>query len=105
MFREIAALGGAEPEKLNRAVSCKGDLGFVYKLNLALRAAVKVLVPIKQFVFHDNNSFYDALFEIDWPAFFSHDKTIAFDSIALGITPTNPDIRISPSVVSTSVRG
>ena len=81
LFREIAALGGAEREKLNRAVSCKGDLGFVYKLNLALRAAVKVLVPIKQFVFHDNNSFYDALFEIDWPEFFSHDKTIAFDSI------------------------
>ncbi|MFN5371031.1 MAG: class I SAM-dependent RNA methyltransferase, partial [Bacteroidia bacterium] len=77
LYREIAALGGAEPEKLNRAVSCKGDLGFVYKLNLALRTAVKVLVPIKQFVFHDNKSFYDALFEIEWPEFFSHNKTIA----------------------------
>ncbi len=81
LFREIAALGGANAEKLNRAVSCMGDLGFVYKLNLALRTAVKVLVPIKQFIFHDNNSFYDALFEIEWPKFFSHDKTIAFDSI------------------------
>jgi putative N6-adenine-specific DNA methylase len=81
LFREIVALGGAKPEKLNRAVSCEGDLGFVYKLNLALRTAVKVLVPIKQFVFHDNHSFYDAIFEVEWPEFFSNDKTIAFDSI------------------------
>lgn len=81
LCREIAGLGGANAEKLNRAVSCTGDLGFVYKLNLALRTAVKVLVPIKQFVFHDNKSFYDALHEIEWPKFFSHDRTIAFDSI------------------------
>ena len=81
LYREIASLGGANAEKLNRAVSCTGDLGFVYKLNLALRTAVKVLVPLHQFVFHDNKSFYDAVFQIDWPGFFSHDKTIAFDSI------------------------
>jgi putative N6-adenine-specific DNA methylase len=81
LYKEVTALGGANVEKLNRAVSCTGDLGFVYKLNLALRTAVKVLVPLNQFVFHDNKSFYDAVYQIDWPGLFAHDKTIAFDSI------------------------
>ncbi len=81
LLEELKKLGAAEPLKLTRAVECTGDLGFVYKLNLALRSAVKILVPLNRFKFESNEEFYRGVFEVPWPELFDADKTFAFDSI------------------------
>jgi putative N6-adenine-specific DNA methylase len=81
LMEELKKLGAADPLKLTRAVECTGDLGFVYKLNLALRSAVKVLVPLNRFRFENNDEFYKGVFEVPWPELFDADKTFAFDSI------------------------
>ena len=43
---ELIQLGAREAERHNRAVSFRGDLGTLYKTNLCLRTALRVLVPI-----------------------------------------------------------
>ena len=43
--KELKQLGAQEVEKGNRMVSFIGDKGFMYKANLCLRTALKVLKP------------------------------------------------------------
>lgn len=81
LSREIAAMGGAEVKILNRAVECLGDWGFVYKLNLGLRTALRVLVPLHHFRFFGNDSFRQELQTIAWEDWFHVDQTFAIDSI------------------------
>jgi hypothetical protein len=41
--KEVRLLGGKNIQKGNRVVSFEGDLGFLYKANLSLRTALKIL--------------------------------------------------------------
>ena len=50
---ELKELGAQNIKILNRAVSFKGDKGFMYKANLNLRTALRVLKPIAHFQAHD----------------------------------------------------
>jgi putative N6-adenine-specific DNA methylase len=81
LLEEVHKLGGISPEKLTRGVQCEGDLGFVYKLNYALRTGIRVLIPLHEFTFRDNKSFYEEVKQIDWPSFFEVTKTITIDSL------------------------
>ena len=86
---EIRKLGGADVERMVRAVSCSGDKGFMYKLNLALRTGLRVLKPIKKFSFKSNDDFYNEIMAIDWPALFDVDKTMIFDTLLFSEHFTN----------------
>ncbi|MBK6410294.1 MAG: hypothetical protein IPF78_11485 [Flavobacteriales bacterium] len=44
LAEELLRLGAKEVEKHNRAVAFTGDLGFLYKANLCLRTALRVLI-------------------------------------------------------------
>ena len=46
LAKELQQLGAQEVEIGTRAVSFKGDKGFMYKANLSLRTALKILKPI-----------------------------------------------------------
>ena len=53
---ELNSLGAQAVKKGVRHVSFVGDTGFMYKANLALRTAIKVLKPIKTFkVFNEED--------------------------------------------------
>ena len=47
--QELLKLGARDIQRHNRAVSFSGDLGFLYKANLCLRTAIRVLVPVGSF--------------------------------------------------------
>ncbi len=47
--RELIQLGAQEVKVGIRNVSFVGDKGFMYKSNMALRTAIKILKPIKSF--------------------------------------------------------
>ena len=49
LMEELRNLGAQDIKKMNRAVSFKGDIGFLYKANLNLRTALRILKPIKYF--------------------------------------------------------
>ena len=46
---ELLKLGAQDVQLLNRAVSFVGDVGFMYKANLNLRTAIRILKPIYKF--------------------------------------------------------
>jgi putative N6-adenine-specific DNA methylase len=72
---EVLSIGGRNVKQLNRAVSCTGDLGFIYKCNFLLRTAIKVLRPLATVRFRDDLSYYKAIKKINWPDFFDINKT------------------------------
>ena len=74
---ELKELGAQNIKILNRAVSFKGDKGFMYKANLNLRTALRVLKPIAHFQAHDEKELYKKLCEIDWTTIFELKSTFS----------------------------
>ena len=62
LAKELTNLGAEDVKIKNRAVSFKGDKGFMYKANLSLRTAIKILKPIKSFKFKDQDDFYNKIY-------------------------------------------
>ncbi len=73
LAQELRDLGAIEVEEHNRAVSFKGDKAIMYKANLCLRTALKVLVPIKKFIAGNEQMLYDEIKKIDWSQYLSED--------------------------------
>jgi len=80
LSEEIKKLGGRNTEIKNRAVTCIGDLGFLYKLNYSLRTGIKVLVPILSFKAFNEEKFYDEIFDFPWKNYIEKHQTFAIDS-------------------------
>lgn len=80
LAEEVKKLGGKKVEAKNRAVTCEGDLGFLYKLNYSCRTALKILVPIMEFKAFNESKFYDKLFKFDWDQFLEKHQSFAIDA-------------------------
>jgi putative N6-adenine-specific DNA methylase len=78
---ELQRLGARNIEVHNRAVSFTGDLGFLYKANLCLRTALRVLVPFKTFKVTDENSLYTSVQSVNWEDFMDVTDTLAIDTV------------------------
>lgn len=74
---ELLKLGARDIERHNRAVSFRGDLGFLYKANLCLRTAVRVLVPIEDFELRSTDDLYRGISRIPWEDFLGLEDTFA----------------------------
>jgi putative N6-adenine-specific DNA methylase len=60
-----------------RNVSFSGDKGFMYKANLALRTAIKILKPIKTFRINNEKDLYDNVYKMDWSQYMKSTGTLA----------------------------
>ena len=80
LAKEVKKLGGRNVEIKNRAVTCEGDLGFLYKINYSCRTALKILVPILTFKAWNEDRFYDKIFAFPWDEILSPDQTFAIDA-------------------------
>ncbi len=79
--KEILQLGGKNIQAFKRGVSFEGDLGFLYKANLCLRTALKVIIPIHSFKATDNESFYNGIKEIAWEKFIAYTDSIKIECV------------------------
>lgn len=86
LAQELRNLGAQKVETGVRMVSFYGDKGFMYKANIALRTALKILKPIKEFRVFNEQSLYKGIQSIDWTDFLSNNKTFVID------TTVNSDI-------------
>ncbi len=89
LSREIKLLGGTEVEAVKRGVRFKGDLGFLYKSNLWLRTALRILVPISQFKVRNENELYKKVKAIAWEDIFRHSQTFLIDATVFSEKFTN----------------
>lgn len=78
---ELLRLGAKNIEAHNRAVSFYGDEGFLYKANLCLRTALRVLKPIAEATVMDERQLYDEIQKINWSNFMRVDQTLAVTAV------------------------
>lgn len=77
---ELKNLGAMHVEKGVRSVSFEGDMGFMYKANLCLRTAIKILVPIRSFVVRNEQDLYDKVYAMSWDKYLNTNLTFAIDA-------------------------
>jgi putative N6-adenine-specific DNA methylase len=81
---ELRSLGAQNIEKGTRSVFCETDWEGVYRLNLCLSTALRVLIPIVKFEAENEKELYDCIQEIPWEKYVSSKGSIAVDAIAQG---------------------
>jgi len=77
---ELRNLGAQNVKTGVRMVSFYGDKGFMYKANIALRTALKILKPIKEFRVYDQQSLYNGIQTINWSDYLSVHKSFRIDT-------------------------
>ncbi|MEW7292765.1 THUMP domain-containing class I SAM-dependent RNA methyltransferase [Aquimarina sp. 2304DJ70-9] len=75
--RELRNLGAEKVTAGNRMVSFYGDTGFMYKANLCLRTAIKILKPITSKRIRDEKDLYNFIQSIDWSGYLNTEDTFA----------------------------
>ncbi len=80
LAKELTQLGAREVKTGVRNVSFSGDKGFMYKANLALRTATKILKPINTFQVRNEKDLYDQIYKMDWSKYLKSSGTLAVDA-------------------------
>lgn len=80
LVKELKDLGAQKVEQGVRVVSFMGDKGFMYKANLSLRTALKILKPIKTFKAVNDVALYKGIQGIDWSNYLSAHQTFLIDT-------------------------
>lgn len=80
LAKEIRALGAKNIEILNRAVKYEGDKKLLYKSNLLLRTALRILLPIEEFSVNSYDQLYKKALQIDWDKYFTPYHTFFINS-------------------------
>ena len=81
LAEEISILGGENIEIGRRMVSFIGDKELLYKSNLQLRTALRILKPIYQFTANNTDEVYEKIKEFNWDKYLSPSQTFAIDSV------------------------
>ncbi len=80
LARELVQLGAKDVKAGIRNVSFSGDTGFMYKANLGLRTAIKVLKPIRTFRVVSEQDLYDQVYKMKWDQYLKSSGTLAIDA-------------------------
>lgn len=78
---EITNLGGNNVQIGRRMVSFTGDQRLLYKSNLHLRTAVRLLKPICSFNAKDADEVYEQVKKIQWENYFDYSQTFSIDTV------------------------
>jgi putative N6-adenine-specific DNA methylase len=79
LARELIALGADSVEAGRGGVHFRGDHSLLYRANLWLRTAVRVLRPILEAEVKSSDELYDAVRTVSWSDFLTTDHTLAVD--------------------------
>ena len=80
LAQELQQLGAQDVKKGVRNVSFVGDTGFMYKANLCLRTALKILKPIRSFKATNEQELYNGIAKINWEAYMTINHTFAVEA-------------------------
>lgn len=97
LAQELIELGANDVHIERRAVSFMGDQALLYRANLCLRTALRVLVPVKTVSLRSpkrktvkpEDELYEAVKAIEWSRYMSADTTFAIDATVYSETFRN----------------
>ena len=81
LAEELKKLGATEVKESVRSVSFKGDTGFLYKANIALRTAIRILKPIKVCKIYDEEDLYESIQKIKWENYLDTEGTFSIGAV------------------------
>ena len=81
LAQELLKLGAQKIIKGHRNVSFFGDKGFLYKANISLRTALKILKPIFEFKFKDLDEYYNKIYNIKWENYLDYNSSFLINSV------------------------
>jgi len=81
LAEELGELGAGSVESLTRAVTFEGGPEWVYRANLELRTALRVLVPLHTFSCTNEKELYQGVREIDWRPYLQPKDTLAVEAV------------------------
>ncbi|THH41390.1 THUMP domain-containing class I SAM-dependent RNA methyltransferase [Neolewinella litorea] len=84
LAEEARALGLTEVETGRRVVTAKGNMDLVYRANLELRTAVRVLVTLDTFRVTYEQSLYDRLRATNWRPYLAPEGSLLIDVVDPG---------------------
>lgn len=80
LAEELRQLGATDIEVQRRAVRFSGDQALLYRSNLNLRTASRVLMPILTFEADDADAVYEQALRVDWSRWMTVRTTFTIDS-------------------------
>lgn len=80
LAQELIELGANDVQIERRAVSFRGDKSLLYRANLCLRTAIRILVPIASFKAKDTDALYEHIKALDWSRYMTENSTFAIDA-------------------------
>ena len=89
LAQELIELGANDVLIERRAVSFKGDKALLYRANLCLRTAIRILVPIASFKAKDTDALYKQMKSLDWSRYMTADTTFVVDATVYSETFRN----------------
>ena len=78
---ELKQLGAQDIKKGIRSVTFRGDQGFLYKANIALRTAIRILKPIRTCKIYDEEDLYEAIQKVKWEKYLDVEGTFAIGAV------------------------
>ncbi len=81
LAEELNGIGAENVKILNRAVEFTGDDQIMFKANLYLRTALRILKPIYSFKTVDSTSLYRGALKLDWSEYLSLNETFVIDAV------------------------
>src|SRR5262245_14375001 len=79
LARELSGLGAEGVEPGRGGVRFRGDHALLYRANLWLRTAVRVLRPVLEAEVHSPDELYEAVRTVNWAEYLTPDHTLAVD--------------------------
>ncbi|GIW80552.1 MAG: RNA methyltransferase [Gemmatales bacterium] len=79
LAQELIGIGVKAVRPGRGGVEFEGDLELLYRANLSLRTAIRVLRPVLQATVRSPDELYDAVRSVDWSRYLTPDHTIAVD--------------------------
>lgn len=81
LAKELRNMGAGKVKTGVRSVFFEGDKGFMYKANLGLRTAIKILKPVGDFRLFGPNDLYNRAYAMDWEGIMDKDQTFMIDTL------------------------
>jgi putative N6-adenine-specific DNA methylase len=99
---ELASIGASDIKPVNRGVNFSGSVSMLYKANLYLRTALRILMPISTFRAVDEDMVYKKVLEIDWSEYMTYKNSFAVDAVVFSRIFRNShfiELRIKDAIV------
>jgi putative N6-adenine-specific DNA methylase len=91
LAEELTKLGARDIQQQKLAVSFRGDTALLYRTNLCLRTALRVLVPLREFHAETTSQIYSAAYDFPWETYLGPGGSLAVDAAVNSRTFTHGD--------------